>query len=162
MKPEQSRVTETIQAGLGICLVPALWPLSFIGVAIYLPGVIDPLLGGLQNVLYYPALLWLIFILASTAGIARLFRLKRTNILLLGTATGCALAVSAVFCGWTAWETFQLIGQKGVIYPDHFDVGYELVKFVKLAAFITVLTWLTIGVLILVGGFRLWKTRPKP
>jgi hypothetical protein len=66
MRPGHSRAIEIAQTCAGVLLVPALWPLSFIGTAIYFPGTIDPLLGGLQNILYLPALIWLLTILFIT------------------------------------------------------------------------------------------------
>lgn len=158
MKPDRSRSIKIAQAILGILLVPALWPLAFLGAAIYLPGSVDPLLGGLQNVLYVPGLVWLIVTLVATAGIAKVFRLKRTNVLLLTTAVGCAFAVSAALSAYGAWGSYQLIGQKGVIYPDHFDAEYEALKFAKVAAFSMMVSFITAAIFVGVGGFRLWKS----
>lgn len=158
MKPDQSRSVKIAQAILGILFVPALWPLAFLGAAIYLPGSVDPLLGRVQNVLYVPGLIWLLVTLLATAGIAKVFRLKRTNFLLLATAVGCAFAVSVALSAYSTWGSYQLFGQKGVIYPDHFDAEYEVLKFAKVAAFSIIVSLVTAGAFVCVGGFRLWKS----
>jgi len=59
---------------------------------------------------------------------------------------------------YSAWGSYQLIGQKGVIYPDHFDAEYEALKFAKVAAFSTMVSFITAAIFVCVGGFRLWKS----
>ncbi|ESQ94252.1 hypothetical protein ABENE_01720 [Asticcacaulis benevestitus DSM 16100 = ATCC BAA-896] len=70
------------------------------------------MLGGLQNVLYIPGLIWLLAVLLRTVGIARLFQVKRNNVLFLGTSIALALVLSTGLCAYLARGDYQLIGQK--------------------------------------------------
>jgi hypothetical protein len=156
----QSRRRDLGVAILGILLVPTLWPLGFIGEAILFPGATDPLLGGLQYALYLPALIWLLTVLGVTLMVGKIFRMRITNKLFFITSTFCALTIVMVFSLLSAWNTYNLIGQHGVIYPDRFDIGHELRPLPGQAAFLVGVTLATTGAFVGAGAFRLFKSQP--
>ena len=160
MRQKQTRSIQVAQAIVGVLLAPAIWPLGFIGLAIYSPGSIDPLLGGLQYVLYWPALFWLLAILLVTLGLAKTFHLKVTNAFFLITGAICALAFSAAVCGYAAWGDYATIGAPGVIHPDHLDLGYEAGKFAGVAVFSIALTLVTTAAFVGLGALRVFQPRP--
>src|SRR5438552_10975252 len=153
----KSRHFDVVRTILGILLVPALWPLSFIGVAICFPRAIDPLLAGLQYDLYFPAFVWLLIILGVTLGSATIFKLKRTNILFIVSGIACAVAVSLALGSFSAWGEYRMIGQPGVVYPDHFDIKSQIERIATLLAFSTAVTVVTTCAFVSVGAFRLFK-----
>ncbi len=160
MRPGQSRGFDVIRTTIGLFIVPALWPLTFIGVAIVFPNALDPLLGGLQNVLYFPAFVWLLTILGVTLGVAKLFRLRKTNLLFFLVGMSCAVVVSIVFGSYEAWGEYRMIGQPGVIYPNHFDLGRQVTRIATLVAFASSVTLVTTLAFLSFGAFRLFKSQP--
>ena len=141
----------------GILLVPLLWPLAFVGSAIVFPAQVDPLLAGLQYILYLPALFWLLIVLSGTLGLAKLLKVKRTNALFISVGMCSAAAISIAFGAYGAWDSYRSIGQLGVLYPRSFSLMKEIDHTAVVTVASTAATLILTIPFVAVGAFRSLK-----
>jgi len=127
---------------LGVLLAPAFWPLIFIAASIMVPGAIDPLLAGLQYLLYFGFLCWLLATIGGTALLAKLFSRPATKGLFLITNTGCAAIAALLLCGYEAFGCYTdglRIACRGLSQPAQ-EVMMSYVRLVALCVFTTSVT----------------------
>ncbi|MCH8488617.1 MAG: hypothetical protein LAT81_01640 [Oceanicaulis sp.] len=138
--------------------VPLSWPLAFIATWHLFPGVIDPLAVGLEPFLYILAIFWLLMANAGAILIAKMFRLRRTNLLWFSVAVGGTILLNLALTVAGIAEHLSMIGEPGVIRPasvsDVINLN-ALQSWVESLLFFGVVTSLTAGLFVLLGGVAL-------
>ncbi|MEQ1865162.1 MAG: hypothetical protein ABL996_10990 [Micropepsaceae bacterium] len=156
---DEARVARTTFAFL---FVPLLWPGAFIATAKLDPDAIDPLLGGLQNYLYVPALIWLLGAFAFTAVIAAVFRLRRTRRLFVMLAVIASVVLILAFDIMDIVGRLRSIGQHAVVYPDSVDdvLNWKaLIQIGQGVIFACIVSLTTALAFVACGGLSLWVNR---
>lgn len=163
MDPRNDSYVSGRQVTLGLfalCAVPLSWPLALIATWYLFPGVIDPLIAGLQPlfILYILAIVWLLMANAGTILIAKMFRLRRTNLLWFSVAVGGTILLNLALTVAGIAGRLSMIGEPGVIRPasvsDVINLN-ALQSWIEGLLFFAVVTSLTASLFVLLGGVAL-------
>lgn len=153
----RDRETYLLPSVMAFVLTPALWPLSFIAIALTFPKAIDPLLGGIQYVLYFPGFIWLAVVLGTTVLIARLFHFRKSTELFLAVSVLGSLCAAIILQVTTWMSRIQMIGQPGVIFPSRVDQIVHFSDLLSLLGAAFAVSALTAIAFVGMRGLKYWQ-----
>lgn len=140
---------------LAILIVPALWPIALI-VQSYIEKSFNKY-PGIEFLLYIPGFIWLLFTLGITALIAKLFKLKRTNLLFLITSVCSVFIIAVAISAKSEWDYYQYLIEENETYE--FDIVFKLIDRGPYSVAFMILSFITAALFIVIGGYRRLKSK---
>lgn len=150
---------------VAMILVPILWPGTFIAIWYLFPEAIDPLLSGIQGVLYVAGVVWILLAIGVTLVLSVIFRIRRTVIYFVVVATLLTVVAFTTYMTVGLFSQLALLDNPAVIYPDSRDDILNLNAFVEIfrgTLFVGIVALATTIIFAFVGGLSAWKQVERP